>query len=138
MSLIQAAALTTFEIAPDGTRFQMNVQGEDGKPASVSLPTQCINELMMTLPDVLRRALWNQFRDSSLRLVYQLGQTKIEKMAGKEAVILTSTTPDGFEVSFEYNRRQITELSEAFACADLSLNSHAEFARRCRPWVAPS
>jgi hypothetical protein len=130
MSHIEAAALTTVEVALDGTRFQMNVRGQDGKPASISLPTRCINELMMTLPDVLRRALWNQFRDSSLRLVYQLGHTKIEKMAGKESVILTSTTPDGFEVSFEYNRRQIAELSEAFACADLSLNSHADFGRR--------
>jgi hypothetical protein len=85
---------------------------------------------MMTLPNVLRQALRNQFRDTSLRLVYPLAQSRIEKLAGKEAVILTSTTPDGFEVSFEYNRRQVAELSEAFAGADLTLNSHADFARR--------
>jgi hypothetical protein len=130
MSHIEAAALTTFEVAPDGTRFQMNVRGQDGQSASISLPTQCISELMMTLPGILRQALWNQSRDSSLRLVYSLGKIRIEKMAGKEAVILTSSTPDGFEVSFEYNRRQMAELSEAFACADLSLNSRADFARR--------
>jgi hypothetical protein len=58
------------------------------------------------------------------------GQIRIEKMVGRDAVILTSATPDGFEVSFEYNRRQMAELSEAFACADLSLNSQADFARR--------
>src|ERR1019366_8274730 len=82
MSHIEAAALTTLEVAPDGTRFQMNMLDQDGKSASVSLPTQCINELMMTLPNVLRRALSNQFRDSSLRLVYRLGQTRFEKVAG--------------------------------------------------------
>jgi hypothetical protein len=130
MSHIEAAALTTFEVAPDGTRFQLNVRAEDGQCASVSLPTRCINELMMTLPHVLRQALCNQFRDTSLRLVYPLAQSRIEKLAGKEAVILTSTTPDGFEVSFEYNRRQVAELSEAFAGADLTLSSHADFARR--------
>ena len=97
MSHIEAAALTTFEVAPDGTRFQMNLVDQDGKSASVSLPARCINELMMTLPNVMRRALSIQFRDSSLRLVYQLGTTRVEKAAGKEAVILTSTTPDGFE-----------------------------------------
>ncbi len=108
----------------------MNVRGQDGKPASVSLPTQCINELMMTFPAILRQALWSQFRDYSLRLVYPVGQTRIEKMAGKKAIILTSTTPDGFEVSFEDNRSQIAELSEAFAGADLTLNDHADYARR--------
>jgi hypothetical protein len=130
MSHIEAAALTTFEVAPDGTRFQMNLVDRDGKLASVSLPARCINELMMTLPDVLRRALAIQFRDSSLRLVYQLETARIEKAAGKEAVILTSTTPDGFEVSFEYNRRQVAELSQALSGADRTLNSHTEFARR--------
>lgn len=130
MSHIEAAALTTFEIAPDGTRFQINVRDQEGEPASVSLPTQCINELLMTLPGVLRQALWNQFRDTSLRLVYQLEETRIERMAGKDVFILTSTTPDGFEVSFEYSRSQIAELSEAFACADLSPDDRADFARR--------
>jgi len=130
MSHIEAAALTTFEVAPDGTRFQMNLVDHDGKSASVSLPARCINELMMTLPDVMRRTLSIQFRDSSLRLVYQLGTTRIEKAAGKEAVILTSTTPDGFGVSFEYNGRQVAELSQALSGADRTLNSHTGFARR--------
>jgi len=66
MSHIEAAALTTFEVALDETRFQMNVRAEDGQCASISFPTQCLNELMMTLPDVLRQALCNQFRDTSL------------------------------------------------------------------------
>jgi hypothetical protein len=73
--------------------------------------------------------LRTQFRDSSLRLVYQVGRTRIEKAAGKEAVIFTSTTPDGFEISFEYSRRQIAELLEAFVGADFTLSSHAEVAR---------
>ena len=129
MSQIEAAALTTLEVAPDGGRFKMNVLDQDGELASVSLPTQCINALLMTLPDVLQRALRTQFRDSSLRLVYQVGRTRIEKAAGKEAVIFTLTTPDGFEVSFEYSRRQIAEQLEAFVGAAFTLSSHEEVAR---------
>src|ERR1700722_5095969 len=130
MSHIEAAVLTTFEVAPDGTRFQINLVDHDGKSASVSLPARCINELMMTLPGVMRRALSIQFRDSSLRLVYQLGTTRIEKAAGEGAGIFTSTTSDGFEVSFEYNGRQVAELSQALSAADHTLNSHTGLARR--------
>jgi len=108
----------------------MNVRDGNGASGSISLPTQCLNELMMTLPGILRRALWNQHRDTSLRLVFPLAKTKIEKAAGKNALIVTSATPDGFEVSFEYNQHQLDELTGAITGLGPLLTSPAESARR--------
>jgi hypothetical protein len=127
---IDATALSTFEVSSDGTRFQMNVRGGDGERGSISLPTQCLNELMMTLPGILRLALSNKHRDTSLRLVFPLAKTRIEKTAGKDALIVTSATPDGFEVSFEYNRRQLDELAGAITKIESVLVNPAELARR--------
>jgi hypothetical protein len=108
----------------------MNVRGGDGACGSISLPTQCLNELMMTLPGILRIALWNQHQDTSLRLVFPLAKTKVEKATGKNALIVTSATPDGFEVSFEYDRRQLDELAGAITDIESVLVNPAELARR--------
>jgi hypothetical protein len=65
-----------------------------------------------------------------LRLVFPLGNTRIEKAAGKNALIVTSATPDGFEVSFEYNQQQVDELTGAIAGVEFVPGSRAELAHR--------
>jgi hypothetical protein len=79
---IEAQDLTTFEIAADGNRFELHFAGADGKPASLSLPTESLKALVLTLPTILDRALKLQHRDNSLRLVYPLGTCAIERSAG--------------------------------------------------------
>ena len=49
--------LTTFNIAANGTRCRMNFISGDGDQACLSLPTDCLTELIMTLPRMARQAL---------------------------------------------------------------------------------
>ena len=49
--------LPTFNIAADGTRCRMNFISGDGDQACLSLPTDCLTELIVTLPRMMRRAL---------------------------------------------------------------------------------
>lgn len=106
--------LTTFDVADDGTHLHLNFILRGGGKLSLSLPTECLHELIMTLPRMMRQALRAQYHDESLRLVYPADSIRFEYSSDpKKTVIVTLATPDGFEVSFGLTREQMTALKAA-------------------------
>jgi hypothetical protein len=99
--------LTTFSIAAGGTRIRMNFVSGNGDPACLTLPAECLNELMMTFPQMMRQALRARFQDESLRLVYPAKKISIEQSSDPKTLIVTLATLDGFEVSFGLSRQQM-------------------------------
>ncbi|HEV7714562.1 MAG TPA: hypothetical protein VGO53_03140 [Steroidobacteraceae bacterium] len=101
---IDAAALTTFDVDPDGTNVRIHVRDRSGSPASLVLPAACVNQLLMTLPRMVQTALRNSHGDDSLRLVHPLNQFRLElgeaSPGGMAQFILTLETGSGFGVSF--------------------------------------
>jgi hypothetical protein len=93
-------SLTTFEIEPDGSRFCMNVADETGHQRGLSLPTDCLTQLIMTLPEMAAKALKMRYRDDSLRIVYPLCAMHVEATHTDQFTILTLSTEKGFTVSF--------------------------------------
>ena len=73
MTVIRGSQLTSYAVAPDGESFSINVTDVGGRPASLVLPSDCLNELMMTLPEIVRRSLQARFRDQAMRVVYPVG-----------------------------------------------------------------
>jgi hypothetical protein len=98
--VIRAERLTTFEVAPDGSRFCMHVADSLGSAHGLSVPAECLLTLIMTLPEIASRALKAKFSDDSLRIVYPLGSMEIEATHVDDITILTLSTKDGFSVSF--------------------------------------
>ena len=43
---LEGEELTCFEMAPDGSSFRIHLEDTSGQPASLSLPTRCLNRLM--------------------------------------------------------------------------------------------
>ncbi len=113
MSVIKATALTRYGVSADGRHVRIHVRDDAGEPATLELPTPALNELMMTLPRMLRDALQNQYRDPSLRLVHELGDCKVEQAGGDDRLILTLRTPDEFEVSFAITRSDLAAIAAA-------------------------
>ena len=70
MTIIRAQRLTKFSVAADGGSIAIGVADEEDRTCALMLPTECLRELMMTLPEMMRRALRLQHDDPSLRLVY--------------------------------------------------------------------
>ena len=101
---IQAKSLTTFDVNAEGTNVQINVQDVDDLLASLQLPTQCLNQLLMTIPRMLQAALRNSGGDRNLRLVHPINCFTIERgernADGELQFILTLDTGGGFYVSF--------------------------------------
>ena len=104
VKVIDAAALTTFTVDPDGSRVRLNVRDHDDAPATLVLSVESLGQLLMTLPRIICQALQNGHGDESLRLVYPLERYKLElgevDWNGAQRFILTLETTGGFAVSF--------------------------------------
>lgn len=109
--VILGERLTTFGISPDGDRFCLNFTDQSGSSAGLSLPCECLVQLIMTLPEMASKALKVRYRDDTLRIVYPLGTLRMEASNMQEIVILTLATQDGFKVSFGLTDGHLHELS---------------------------
>ena len=105
--------LIAYEVAGDGSWFRMTFNCSNGKPGSLSLPTECLHALIMTLPRMMTQALSARYGDDSLRLVYPAEAVRIERSPDPNTFIMTLVTPDGFAVSFSLSGQQLRALSES-------------------------
>jgi len=119
MTTIRAKSLTTFSVAPDGANIAIGVADEEGKPGALTLPTDCLRELMMRLPEMMRRALRLQHDDPSLRLVYRTAGWELEQSTVPGTFIVTLRTPDGFHVSFALTAVDLSDIAAAAGEAPL-------------------
>ena len=106
-------ALIAYEVAGDGSSFRITFNCANGKAGSLSLPTECLHALIMTLPRMMTQALSAQYGDDSLRLVYPAETVRIERSPDPNIFIATLVTPDGFAVSFSFSGQQLRALSES-------------------------
>ena len=97
---IRGKQLTKFDVAPDGESVSIRLIDEEARPASLVLPSDCLNSLMMTLPAIVRRSLHLRFGDRSMRVVYPVGSWEVEQSQVPGTIVVTFRTPDGFEISF--------------------------------------
>lgn len=118
MNHIEAQSLTTFEVTDDGARLHLNAEDAKGSAVSLSLPIECLSQMVMTLPRMAQAALRRQHRDDSLRIVYPASMWAIERGQGKaETFILTLSTLDGFEVSFALDSAALAGLKRSMSDA---------------------
>ena len=105
--------LLTYEVDGAGNWFRMTFNCVNGKPGSLSLPTECLHALIMTHPKMMTQALSSRYGDDSLRLVYPAEAVRIERSPDPNTFIVTFATPDGFAVSFSLSGQQLRALSES-------------------------
>ena len=92
--------LTHFETAPDGGSVHIHMEDVTGRLVALSLPIDCVNSLMMTLPKMMATAIQRRHRDPSLRLTFPLESFRVEPGSDRSTRILTLSTRDGFTGSF--------------------------------------
>jgi hypothetical protein len=109
---IEGRDLTTFDVAPDGRRFRINFTDAAGRPSALTLPTECLNALLMTLPRIASRALHARYQDSSLRIVFPAEEWRLEG-GDNGRLILTIGTCGGFEASFLLAREDLRDIAES-------------------------
>ncbi len=112
---IDAQALTTCEIAPDGGALSLSFLDANGKPATLKLSLNQAGALAMTLPGLIEKALQIRFGNKSLRYTYPLASWMLERSTDPGKRMVTLRTADGFSVCFSIPRQQQNELGEALA-----------------------
>ena len=110
---IDLASLTTCDVAPDGHCVRLHFVDALGGAAALRLTSDRVQQLLMTLPRLLSRALQARHRDDSVRAVFPLHQWRLETAAGSKDLILTLITSDGFEVAFSLSARAIVRIRSA-------------------------
>ena len=120
---IDAAELTTFDVEADGQSVRINVRDHAGRPAALSLPADCLTQLLMALPKMMQKALHNRYRDPSLRVTYPLESFNVElgnaSTSASQQFILTLGTPGGFSVSFSASSAEMAHLGGALSSSTL-------------------
>lgn len=79
---ITGSSLTQCQVAPDGSAIRRNFKSVCGQPASITLPVECIQQLLMALPHVASMAIRAKYRDETLPSVFPLGSWKLEAAGG--------------------------------------------------------
>lgn len=120
---IDVAALGRLEIQPDGSSIRMGYIDAAGHEFLLNLPADCLRVLVMTLPNVAERALRLRYRDDSLRIVYPVSTTIIERSTDPSVYMVTLETPDGFHVSFGLTARECMSIAERIEREERSGNA---------------
>jgi hypothetical protein len=111
MTVINGATLIDFVVSPDGSMVSINVTDENSKPGSLILPSECLQSLIMSMPEMMQQVLRRQYQDPSLRLVYPLGSWRLETSTEPGKLILTLSTSDGFSVSFTVTAGELRQFA---------------------------
>jgi hypothetical protein len=120
---IDAAELTTYDVDPQGKFVRLHLKDHNGQTGTVVLPTDCLTQLLMSLPGMVQKALRNRHGDDSLRLAHPLESFDVEigetSASGTPQYILTLCTSGGFAVSFSGSDSDLAALGGAI-CRDVT------------------
>jgi hypothetical protein len=110
---IAAARMTECRVSTDGLAVRLAFVDAAGYPGAIALTIDCLSALLMIRPTLATAVLRTQYQDPSLRIVYPLGQFRLEAVDGEPVSILTLATPDGYQVSVSLRPETTTALHAA-------------------------
>lgn len=106
--------LTAWSVSPCGARVRLGFEDAAGQRCRLDLPFEAISALLMTIPAILRAALRAR-GEGDTRVVQPLGDWRLERAAGTASLILTLSTPTGFDIAFRVAADQLEAMGEAAA-----------------------
>lgn len=113
-SEVMGEGLTAWSVSPGGRRVQLGFEDASGRRCRLNLPFDALSALLMTIPRILRAALRAR-GDPSARVIQPLGSWHLERAAGTGCLILTLSTPNGFDVAFMVAPDQLAAMGDAVA-----------------------
>jgi hypothetical protein len=112
-----AVSLTTYDVAPDGSHARLHMLDSAGEPVTLVLPESCLNQLLMSVPTMIKTALRRSHPDNSMRLAHPLEAFELEYGEfgdnGESRFILSLHTIGGFEVSFSVHPNNLAHLANS-------------------------
>ena len=132
-SRIDAAELTTYDVDPQGEFVRLHLNDQNGQTGTVVLPTDCLTQLLMSLPGMVQKALRNRHGDDAVRFAHPLESFNVEvgetSASGTPQYILTLCTSGGFAVSFSGSDSDLASLGRAI-CSDVTPLTQLQISHR--------
>lgn len=101
---IDAAEICRVEILDEGRTFRLHLTDRSGRPASVTLPTHCLNRVLSAIP----RSAGDLLSDGP-RTVHTVDSWSISR--GEQKLLLTLHLPDGARMTFAVEAWQIAAMA---------------------------
>jgi len=111
MDPIAVDALTTYEVADDGSGVRLHFADPEGRARTLVVPIASLQQLTLSMPKIMQEALCASYRDPTLRLVHAVASWVIERASDGRNWLLTFTTPDHFSISFAITDNDLNQLS---------------------------
>lgn len=106
--------LTGWSVTPGEGRVRLGFEDATGQRCRLDLPLEAVSALLVAIPSMLRDALLAR-GDGDARVVQPLGKWKLERAVGAWSLVLTLSTPTGFDVAFAVAPDQLEAMGEAAA-----------------------
>ena len=97
---IVSQRLTSCTVEEGGDVISLGLIEDGGETVLLRLPARQAEAISMTLPHLLTEALRVKSKNDHARYVYQLDQWTLGKSEDDDVLIITLSTPDGFQTSF--------------------------------------
>jgi hypothetical protein len=120
---VHASNLTDLELSADGSYFVMRGVDSDNACWALRVPSECLQQLILTLPNLALRAMRRQYEDETLRIVYPADSCVTELASDQRTFILTLGTRDGFHVSFGLSGKQCESIGNSPQAAKLTFDA---------------
>jgi hypothetical protein len=120
---VHASHLTDLELSTDGSYFVMRGVDSDNVCWALRIPSECLQQLILTLPNLALGAMRRQYKDETLRVVYPADSCVIELASDQHTFILTLGTRDGFHVSFGLSGEQCESIGDSPHVAKLTFDA---------------
>jgi hypothetical protein len=123
---IRSTKLTTCSVAHDGSTVELELLDAAHAKVTLQLPLEHAAALAMTLPRLLTSAVRQSTGDQQARYVFDLGEWALESSEGRQSLLATLKTTDGFEVCFGIPFEACRSLGWNLQCgADAALDAAA-------------
>jgi hypothetical protein len=111
---VDVNALLDYEVAADGSHVRLNLANDLGNQVNVTLPIECLKQLVLSLPVILEQTLRALHQNPALRLVHTVKLWTVERASDQKNLILSFRTPDHFSISFRVDQADILRMADSF------------------------
>jgi hypothetical protein len=111
---IDVNALLDYEVAGDGSHVRLKLANAQSDLVDVTLPIECLKQLVLSMPVILEQALRALCQDPALRLVHTVKLWTIERASDPNDLILSFKTPDHFSISFCVDQADVLRMADSF------------------------
>jgi hypothetical protein len=101
---IDASELNWVEVCDDGQRLRLHLRDRQGRPASLSLPVECVNTVLAAVPRSPAQLLADAREQAYALDGWSLGRDE-------RGLVLTLHCPDGARIAFAVHAWQIAAIA---------------------------